>query len=71
MGVVIQIQRVSLRHEAMKRTLKTWRPLNVGDPCRRCCLFFVQFRSFPYGQFLVGLGGEQNLTVRWIVGIWE
>ena len=67
MGVVIQVQRVRFSHEAMKRALKSRRPLNVGD-ARCCCgLFFVQLRSFPNRQFFIGLNGEQNLAIRRVV----
>jgi hypothetical protein len=58
MRVVVQVQRLRFSHEAMKRALKTWRPLDIGNSRGLCRLLLVQFRAFPNGQLLIRLSAE-------------
>ena len=58
MRVVIQVQRIGLSHEPMKRALKPGSPLNIIDSRSLCRLLFVQFRAFPNGQLLIRLSAE-------------
>ena len=58
MRVIIQVQRIGLSHEPMKRALKPWRPLNIHNSRGLCRLLLVQFRAFPNGQLLIRLSAE-------------
>ena len=69
--VVVQVERLRLGHQAVERPFERRRPLDVGDARLGGGLGFGEFGSLPNRQLLVRLKGEQNLTVRRVVGVRE
>ena len=69
--VVVEVERLRLGHQAVKRPFERRRPLDVGDARLGGGLGLSEFGTLPNRQLLVGLQGEQNLAVGGIVCVGE
>ena len=69
--VVVEVERLGLGHQAVERPFERRRPLDVGDARLGGGLGFGEFGPLPNRELLVGFQGEQNLTVRRVVGVRE